>query len=110
MTATDREAPAGGLDGLLARLELNLAGQLALAGSDDFDALSRAADEAGALLAEAAEASRRLTARQAARLSEIIRLHNEIGLTLAAKRREVMAELVRSVRGRKMLKAYGGER
>ena len=110
---TTRRAPSAGvpggrasLDSLIDRLEQNLAGQLMLARSDDFEALSEATDEAGALLVEAGEPHGQLSARQVERLSAIIKLHHQIGLTLAEKRREAMQKLVQGVRGKKMLKAY----
>ena len=110
MTTTRREgcAGAGGgeLDALIGRLEANLAGQLALVREDDFEALSRAADEAGGLLAEAGQRRGPLSSEQAARLSGIIKLHHRIGLTLAEKRREAMQKLAQGGRGKKMLQAY----
>ena len=112
MRTTRPERPAGAprpsaeLDGLIDRLERNLAGQLALVREEDFEALSQAADEAGGLLAEAGGGGGPLSAGQAERLSEIIQLHHQIGLILAEKRHEALQKLARSGRGRKLLKAY----
>ena len=102
-TATGALAALGAV---IDRLEETLNGQLALAEQEDFEALSHAAEEAGELLARAGRPRGALSAREAARLSTVLDLHHRIGLILAAKHREVMAELAGGCRGRQLLKAY----
>ncbi len=112
MTTTPGHRPAAAtgaraaLGAVIDRLEENLNGQLALAEREDFEALSRAAEEAGELLAEAGRPGGPLSAQEAARLSAVLEIHHRIGLILAAKHREVMQQLAGGCRGKQLLKAY----
>ena len=90
----------------LDRLERLLARQLSLAKRGQLDAMLAGLGQVEQLLAEARTLPRPLSADQSQRLSQVLGLHQQVGLVLANTRHDLAAKLRHSARGRQTLRAY----